>query len=220
MTKTNRTRKRAVGTVKKSIATKSRRMVGKERPPGLRRSGRRFGISRETVRSATWMPSFRSSPWMRGAPQRGLAWPCGNQSPDFGVNGRRTSGRAAREPGPIVAKAAPLPPQDGVRGHDHEGPPPPGPGPGQPDPEKPVHRTKLGPSRRSLVDGELLAQSQVLEGKLAVAPDEEGEEPNQVEYEGNHRARIPPDRCRQIKYLVPGPGFGEAHERDSQQPTL
>ena len=34
---------------------------------------RRFGISRETVRSATSIPSFRSSPWILGAPHRGLA---------------------------------------------------------------------------------------------------------------------------------------------------
>src|SRR5437016_6291579 len=34
---------------------------------------RRFGMSRETVRSATWKPSFSSSPWILGAPQRGLA---------------------------------------------------------------------------------------------------------------------------------------------------
>src|SRR6266478_2886754 len=30
-------------------------------------------MSRETVRSATSIPSFRSSPWIRGAPQRGFA---------------------------------------------------------------------------------------------------------------------------------------------------
>src|SRR5882762_9781043 len=34
---------------------------------------RRFGSRRETVRSATSMPSFSSSPWILGAPQRGLA---------------------------------------------------------------------------------------------------------------------------------------------------
>jgi hypothetical protein len=42
-------------------------MVGEERAPGLRRGARRFGISRETVRSATSMPSFLSSPWILGA---------------------------------------------------------------------------------------------------------------------------------------------------------
>src|SRR4029450_11037471 len=34
---------------------------------------RRFGISRETVRSATSIPSFKSSPWILGAPHRGFA---------------------------------------------------------------------------------------------------------------------------------------------------
>ena len=48
-------------------------MVGEERPPGLGGRGRRFGISRETVRSATSMPSVMSSPWIRGAPHKGLA---------------------------------------------------------------------------------------------------------------------------------------------------
>jgi hypothetical protein len=32
----------------------------------------------------------------------------------------------------------------------------------------------------------LLAQGQVLEGELAVAAEEEGEEPNEVEQESNH----------------------------------
>src|SRR6266446_1168930 len=34
---------------------------------------RRLGTSRETVRSATRMPIFRSSPWILGAPHKGLA---------------------------------------------------------------------------------------------------------------------------------------------------
>ncbi len=44
-----------------------------------------------------------------------------NQSLDLRGDGRATSGRAAREPGPVRAEAAPLPPQDGVGSHDHEG---------------------------------------------------------------------------------------------------
>jgi hypothetical protein len=43
---------------------------------------------------------------------------------------------------------------------------------------------------RSLVDDQLLAQGEVLEGELAVAADEEGEEPEQVEYEGDHEPRL------------------------------
>ena len=48
-------------------------MVREERAPGLRGGVGRFGIRRETVRSATSIPSFRSSPWIRGAPHSGLA---------------------------------------------------------------------------------------------------------------------------------------------------
>src|SRR4029450_433897 len=47
-------------------------MVGEERPPCL---GRRYAPLRhqaETVRSASSMPSFRSSPWIRGAPHKGF----------------------------------------------------------------------------------------------------------------------------------------------------
>jgi hypothetical protein len=37
------------------------------------------------------------------------------------------------------------------------------------------------PGRHALVDGELLAQGQILESQLAVAADEEGEEPEHME---------------------------------------
>jgi hypothetical protein len=36
----------------------------------------------------------------------------------------------------------------------------------------------------------LLAQGQVLEDELAMAADEEGEEPEQVEYESDHKSRL------------------------------
>jgi hypothetical protein len=45
---------------------------------------------------------------------------------------------------------------------------------------------------RSLVDGQLLAQGEVLEGELAVAADEEGEEPEEVEQESDHEPRLWP----------------------------
>jgi hypothetical protein len=81
---------------------------------------------------------------------------------------------------------------------------------GQPDPEKSVRRTKLGARRRSLVDGELVAQSQVFEGELAVAAEEDGEEPKQVEQDSDHREIVagsgPADQL-----LGRRPGFGDAH---------
>jgi hypothetical protein len=41
--------------------------IGEKRSPGLRRRGAPGWSDRETVRSATVVPSFRSSPWICGA---------------------------------------------------------------------------------------------------------------------------------------------------------
>src|SRR6266571_4364392 len=72
-TSTNSTRKVAVGTVKKSNAIRSWawffRNVRHTCDGGLRCRGMYF----ETVACETVRPSFSSSPWIRGAPQRGLA---------------------------------------------------------------------------------------------------------------------------------------------------
>jgi hypothetical protein len=48
-------------------------------------------------------------------------------------------------------------------------------------PEQAVSRAELWAGHRSFVDGELLAQGQVLESELMVAADEEREEPERVE---------------------------------------
>ena len=64
---------------------------------------------------------------------------------------------------------------------------------GQAGPEQAVSRAQLWAGQRSLVDGELLAQGQVLERELAMAAEEEGEEPEQVKYEGDHGRRLWPD---------------------------
>ena len=61
------------GTVKKSIETRSRTWLARNVRHVWDGGVRRVESSRETVRSATSIPSFCSSPWMRGAPQRGLA---------------------------------------------------------------------------------------------------------------------------------------------------
>jgi hypothetical protein len=71
-TRTKRTRSCAVGTVKKSTATRSRTWLVRNVRQVWEGGERRLGISRETVRSATSMPSFMSSPWIRGAPHKGV----------------------------------------------------------------------------------------------------------------------------------------------------
>ena len=71
-------------------------------------------------------------------PERVRAGHAGDQGLDLGIDSRSTPGRPAGELGPVVAEAAALPPQDSVRGHDHEGLPPSGPDSGQPDPEEAI----------------------------------------------------------------------------------
>jgi len=126
----------------------------------------------------------------RRAPERVGGGHSHDQDFDLGVDGRAPSGGSAGEPGPVLAEAAPLPPQDGVGGNDHEGLPPPGPDSSQPDPEEAIRRAQLGSGRRSFVHSQLLPQGKVLDRELAVAAEEEREESKHVEQEGDHRAGI------------------------------
>src|SRR5436309_3132383 len=87
---------------------------------------RRFGMSRETVRSATWAPSFSSSPWILGAPQRGLAAVIRvTKAAISGLTGGRPRVGRPGEVGPVLTETAPLPPQNGVGSNDHQRPAPP-----------------------------------------------------------------------------------------------
>ena len=117
----------------------------------------------------------------------------GDRGGDLGADARAASAVPTRKLDPVLAEAAPLPSEDGIRSHDSQRPPPPGPDSGQGGPEQAVSRAELWAGQRSLVDGELLAQGQVLESELAVAADEEGKEPQQVEYERDHEPGLWPD---------------------------
>ena len=140
-----------------------------------------------------------------GTPERiGRGHSC-DEGLELGVDGRASGCGPAGELGPVLAEAAPLPAQDGVWGHDHEGLPPSGPDPGQPDPEEAISPAELGPARRSLVHGELLAQGEVLQGELPVATTEEREELKQVEQEGDHRPGNDYDLLTRMTGRVPQP---------------
>ena len=87
-----------------------------------------------------------------------------HSSIDFGF---RSGGERAR---PLLAETSALPAQDGV-GREmmtsawRQG---------QAGPQQAAGRAELRAGQRALVDGELLAQSQGLDGKLAVAAEREG----------------------------------------------
>src|SRR5262245_31958660 len=124
-------------------------------------------MSLETVRSATVIPSFKSSPWILGAPHRGLAAAIRlTKARTSAFDGRAAHGGLPGQLRPVLAEATALPSQDGRGGHNHEGAPPPGPDAGQSDPEEPIPWAEVRPGHCALVDGELLAQGEVLQGQL------------------------------------------------------
>ena len=108
----------------------------------------------------------------------------------LGADRRTAQPRPVGELRPVLTEATTLPPQYGVGRYDDQGLPPAGPDSGQPDPQEAIHRAQSGPRRCSFVNGKLLAQDEVLQGQLTVAAAEEGQETEQVEEEGDHRAGI------------------------------
>jgi hypothetical protein len=142
-----------------------------------------------------------------GAPQGIHHSHLADEGGDLGVDRWTAHPRLAGARSPVLAEAAPLPPEDGVGGHDQEGLPPSGPDPGQPDPKEAIRPAQPGPGHRSLVHGELVAQGEVLQGELAVATAEEREESKQVEQAGDHRAGILSGSEPTINHLAARTGF-------------
>ena len=124
------------------------------------------------------------------APERVCCGHFSDKGDDLGVDGRAAHRGPPGELGPVLAETAPLPPQDGVGSHDDEGRPPPHPHPGQRDPEEPIASPELGPGRRPLVNGELMAQGEVLEDKRPMAITEEREEADKVEQRADYETAI------------------------------
>ena len=102
---------------------------------------------------------------------------CPDEGGDLGTDGRAASGGVTGYLSPVLAEAAGLRSQDGVRRDDDQRLPPAGPDSGQAGPQEAISRAESRSGHRSLIDGELLAQSQVLERDLAMTADEEGKEP-------------------------------------------
>ena len=166
-------------------------VVGEERPPGLRGLGAALRNEAGDGALGDVDAELEELAVDAGRPPQAIRrghFP--DEGGDLGIDGRAASRGPTGPLSPVHAEASALPSQDGVGGHDDQSMPPAGPDSGQPDPQQAVGRAQPRPGRRSLVDGELLAQGQVLKGELTRAADEEGEEAEQVEEEGDHRAEI------------------------------
>src|ERR671918_3071218 len=143
-------------------------VIGEERPPGLRGLGTTLGheagdgalgdVDAELEELAV---DARRTP--QGIRCGHLPDECG----DLGADGWAAGSGPTRRAGPVLAEASPLPSEDGIRRYDNQRPPPANPDTGQAGPEQAVGRAEPRPGRRSLVDGELLAQGKILEGEVA-----------------------------------------------------
>jgi hypothetical protein len=144
---------------------------------------------------------------MRWAPQSGFAVAMRvMRALEFGLDRRPTSGRAARELGPVLAETTPLPRQDGIGGYDDEGLPPAGPDSSQADPEQPVRRAELRPilsfACRQRAAGAKRGSRGRGGGGYRRAP---GQWSRRVIIE----LRSWPDPDRQINHVAGGRGFGD-----------
>jgi len=89
-----------------------------------------------------------------------------DEGSDLGIDGRAASGGATGQLSPVLSEASALPTQDSVGRDDDQRVSPAGPDSGQAGPEPAVGRAELRAGRQSLVDGQLLAQGNVLQGEL------------------------------------------------------
>src|SRR5439155_1447817 len=166
-TSTDRTRKVAVGIVKKSNAIRSGawffKNVRHACDGGLR--GRIMYF--DTVACETVRPSFSSSPWILGAPHSGFArLICRIRSRRSPPN-RGPTPSASTLPCPVEPEAPAVPPHHGLGPHHLQGTPPILPEPRQHDPEDPVHLRQPGPWLTRFPHGELLPQREILQRQLA-----------------------------------------------------
>ena len=203
-----------MGTVKKSRATRSWTWLARNVRQVWDGGVCRFGRSRETVRSATSIPSFCSSPWMRGAPHRGFAAAirvtralisalAGGRPPvgrrDSLVQCARKRRRCHRTTvsGATITMAALHPVQTLA---------------------SPTHRRRSARRSRGRVTVLLYTASWWRKARFSRAncrgpPQRKREEAEQVEKCGDHGARFSSGQGRRSIALATGRGFGEGQRR-------
>src|SRR5207237_5873381 len=177
----------AVGTTKKSTETRSKTWFWRNVRQVCEGDFGRRGRSRATVRCDTSKPSLRSSPWMRGAPQRGLASAIVRTS---SATSEPTDGRPVRPRRDLQVQKARKPcrcQRITVSG-----------------------RTTWSASRHPahrLEQGELLAERQVLQREIGMAPERSTGGAQESEYEGHCAQR----RSAPFRRPVSRSSFGKRH---------
>src|SRR5436190_6246931 len=150
----------------------------------------------EPVACETVRPSFSSSPWIRGAPQRGLARLIRrHEIPHFRPN-RGPTPSVSTLPCPVAPEALTVPPHHGLGPHHLQRTPPVLPQPRQHDPEEPVHRRQLWARLAHLPHGDLLSECEVLQRQLPLRANRGPQCPNE-DRKPSHHIRSIADQFRQ-----------------------
>ena len=120
---------RAVGTVKKSIDTRSRTWLVRNVRQGCDGDERRWAQPGDGALGDLQAQLQEFAMDSGSAPQRIGRGHLRDQGADLGVDRRPAHGGASGERGPVVAEVSPLPSQHGGWSNNDEGPPPPCPHP-------------------------------------------------------------------------------------------
>src|SRR5216684_4003364 len=158
-----------VGTVQKSQATIASRWLARNATQRVARSPRRRTRRRyrATLRSETSKPSFKSSPWILGAPPvRILRCQATDQGPNL-LADPRPAPALSGSPAPVEAKAGSMPPDHGLRFHDEQHVRPAGPQMPERGPEEAVEASQRRPRPLAFEHGDLLSERENLQGGIA-----------------------------------------------------
>ena len=164
-------------------------VVADEREPGLPRFGtsmKSAQVARHRALGDVEAEHLQLAVDPRGAPAVLGRHPA-DEVPDLGIDARSSASPAPpREPVPIQLEPGAMPPDDGVRLHEHQHVRPARPKPAQHDPESAVGGTDARRPPSRLERRELLPERQVLQCQVAAKPEgrDEGDErdPNDAEH--------------------------------------
>jgi hypothetical protein len=154
-----------VGTVKKSIETRSRTWLVRNVRQVCEEGARALREQRGDRPLGDFNPELQEFPMDSGsAPQRIGGGHFSDEVDDLGVDRWAADPALPRELGPVLAETASLPTHDGVGSHEHERLPPAGPNPGEPNPEQAICSSQPRPAERSFIHADLVTQREVLQG--------------------------------------------------------
>ena len=147
------------------------RVIAKKRAPDLRREAfsRRVPVAPYRPDADVEPERLQLADETGRAPAGILLCQLSDQGPEVPADPRASRAPPATAPGPVAPPTGAAPTDDRLWLHEDQRPAPARPAPDQEGPEEPIAQAQRGPTRLPLVDGELLAQRQVLPQQVPAA---------------------------------------------------